>query len=62
MLVLSRKKLESFTILTSDGPVRITNLGRRKSESKFGIKAPDNVKVLRDELLPELAARDKEGA
>lgn len=47
-VVLSRKKGESVTINTSDGPIIIYNYG--PSKTKLGVMAPKYIKVLRSEL------------
>ena len=48
MLVLSRKRMESFRI--SDDIV-VTVLEIRGNQIKLGIQAPDDMKILRTELL-----------
>jgi carbon storage regulator len=58
MLVLSRKRLEAIQI----GPeIRITVVKVERGLVRLGIEAPENVVVLREELLlddEEQAARD----
>lgn len=49
MLVLSRRKEESIVI---DGQIEIEVLKVKGNTVRLGIKAPQNVKVLRGELSP----------
>lgn len=49
MLVLSRKKNESIVI---DGKIKIEVLRIKGNTVRLGIKAPDNIKILRGELSP----------
>jgi carbon storage regulator len=48
MLVLSRKLNDSIVI---DGGIRIKVVGVRNNQVRLGIEAPDQVKVIREELL-----------
>jgi carbon storage regulator len=48
MLVLSRKLNETITIGEN---IRITVVGNSGCQVRLGIEAPDDVKVLREELL-----------
>lgn len=52
MLVLGRKRNESIII---DGGIEITILEIAGNRVRLGVKAPDNVRVLRDELRPKVA-------
>jgi len=51
MLVLSRKPLE--TILIGDA-IRVTVLAIRGNNIRLGIEAPDDVKIVRAELSPQV--------
>ena len=48
MLVLSRKKLESIVI---DGRITVTVVVCEGNRVRLGIMAPDNVNIVRQELL-----------
>jgi carbon storage regulator len=48
MLVLSRKLNESIVI---DGDIEITVVSLRGNQVRLGIKAPDSVGILREELI-----------
>ena len=53
MLVLSRKKSERISLMLPNGEVvRIVVVDTRGDKTRIGIEAPQNVKILRDELLP----------
>lgn len=57
MLVLSRKKNESIII---DGNIEIEVLQVKGKSIRLGIKAPQDVRVLRGELKPFGMASDEE--
>ena len=57
MLVLSRKKNESIII---DGNIEIEVLQVKGKSIRLGIKAPNDVRVLRGELKPYGMASDDE--
>ncbi len=57
MLVLSRKKNESIVI---DGNIEIEVLQVKGNSIRLGIKAPNNIRVLRGELKPFGMASDAE--
>ena len=49
MLVITRNPDESIVI---DGNIRVVNLGvNRHGQCKFGIDAPEEIKILRTEIL-----------
>lgn len=51
MLVLSRRKNESYRIISPSGDViTVTQVEIRQSKSRVGIDAPDGYKILRDDL------------
>ena len=52
MLVISRKKMESFRI---DGNISVTIISIDRGQVRIGIQAPDDIKILRSELV-----RDKD--
>lgn len=53
MLVLSRKRQESIVITLETGDViRVVVIGIRGDKVRLGIEAPQEVAVLRSELLP----------
>ena len=47
MLILTRKQNESVII---DGDIKITILGTKGKDVKIGIEAPEDVKILREEI------------
>jgi carbon storage regulator len=47
MLVLSRKIGESILI---DGGIRITIVGIQRNQVRLGFEAPDQIRILREEL------------
>lgn len=51
MLVLTRKKQETLVI---DGRIKITLLEGRTGRAKLGIDAPDDVSIVRGELLEKI--------
>jgi len=50
MLILTRHKEESVII---NGDIKITVLGMDRGYVKLGFEAPDNVKIVREELLED---------
>ena len=48
MLILTRRKEESIII---DGNIKITVLGVDRGHVKLGFEAPDDVVIVREELL-----------
>jgi len=50
MLVLSRRSQESIII---DGDIKITVLGVDRGNVKLGFEAPDDVNIVREELLED---------
>ena len=48
MLVLTRRIQESIII---DGDIKITVLGIERNQVKLGFEAPDEVTIMREELL-----------
>ncbi len=58
MLVLSRKRMERVVI----GPdIRITIVRLEGNQVRIGIEAPDDLMILRAELLPEDSLLSTEG-
>jgi len=55
MLILTRKKGETMVI---DHDIRVEVLGIKGSQVKIGIHAPEEVRVLRDELLRKQTVLD----
>ncbi len=55
MLILTRKKNETMVI---GHDIRVEVLGIKGSQVKIGIHAPEEVRVLRDELLGKSAPSD----
>lgn len=53
MLVLTRKLNETIII---DGDICITVLGIRGNQVRIGIEAPEQIRVLREELCQETSA------
>ena len=51
MLVLTRTRGESIVIQTTDGPIEVVVTRVLDGRVKIGINAPDNVKILRTELI-----------
>ena len=51
MLSLTRKPQQKIILYTSDGPITVCLLG--KATTRIGLAAPDSVKILRSELIPE---------
>jgi len=52
MLVLSRKKGESFSMLTPGGETITVSLNSTEhGKASIGIEAPRSVKILRDDLI-----------
>ena len=51
MLVLTRTRGESIVIQTTDGPVEVVVTRVLDGRVKIGVNAPDNVKILRTELI-----------
>lgn len=55
MLVISRKKGESITIQTPEGPVTITVIGIRSNNAiRIGVEAPEEVSIHREEIYSEI--------
>jgi len=50
MLVLTRRIQESIII---DGDIKITVLGIERGHIKLGFDAPDDIEIMREELLEE---------
>ncbi len=50
MLVLTRRIQESIII---DGDIKITVLGIERGHIKLGFEAPDDIEIMREELLEE---------
>jgi len=50
MLILTRRKEESVII---DGNIKVTVLGIDRGHVKLGFEAPDDVNIVREELLKE---------
>ena len=50
MLILTRRKEESIII---NGDIKIKNLGIDRGVVKLGFEAPDEVVILREELLAD---------
>jgi len=48
MLVLSRKSGQGFTIGDN---IRVVFISWNRSEARIGIEAPDDVRILREELI-----------
>ena len=59
MLVLSRKRLESIVI---DERVKVTVLSIKGNQVRLGIEAPDDMGILRGELVVTLPPEDSEEA
>ncbi len=59
MLVLSRKRLESIVI---DERVKVTVLSIKGNQVRLGIEAPDDMGILRGELVVTLPSEDSEEA
>jgi len=55
MLILTRKKNETMVI---GHDIRVEVLGIKGSQVKIGIHAPEEVRVLREELLEKPASSD----
>lgn len=53
MLTLSRRKGESFIIYTTDGEIVVTFEKMRGNQAKLSIDAPDEVEILRSELVED---------
>ena len=51
MLVLTRTRGESIVIQTTDGPIEVVVTRVLDSRVKIGINAPDNVRILRTEII-----------
>ena len=51
MLVITRKTDESVIVETCDGKIEIIVLETSKEKVKLGVKAPREVKIIRNELL-----------
>lgn len=51
MLVLTRTRGESIVIQTTDGPVEVVVTRVLDGRVKIGVNAPDNVKILRTEII-----------
>ncbi len=62
MLVLSRKKNEGILIKGKDGNIRIVVIEADKGKIRLGIEAPKGYTILREELLSEIEAANKESA
>jgi len=55
MLVISRKKGESITIQTPEGPVTVTIMGIRSNNAiRIGVEAPEEVSIYREEIYSEI--------
>ena len=50
MLILTRRKEESVII---DGNIKVTVLGVDRGHVKLGFEAPDEIKIVRKELLTD---------
>lgn len=50
-LVISRRPGESIVI--ADGEVRITFLGMNGAQARISVRAPRDIKILREELVTE---------
>lgn len=50
MLTLTRKHMEGITLKTSDGDIKVY-LVRQENRTKFVVDAPEQVLVLRNELI-----------
>lgn len=59
MLVMSRKPQQSVTIKCSDGPIVIKIVSNSKSQTRLGIEAPEEVNILRTEVLDKDQAEAK---
>jgi carbon storage regulator CsrA len=55
MLALTRDVGESLILETSDDPIRVTliKIDDKRSQGEIGIEAPQSVRILRDELIPD---------
>ena len=53
MLKLSRREGESFILYTTDGVILITFEEMRGNQANVSIDAPDEVDILRSELVEE---------
>ncbi len=62
MLVLSRKKNERILIKGKDGDIRIVVIEADKGKIRLGIEAPKGCTILREELLSEIEAANKDSA
>ncbi len=50
MLILTRRKEESVII---DGDIRVVVLGIKNGQVRLGFEAPDDVNIVREELLAD---------
>lgn len=53
MLVLSRKVEESIVLDTKNGPITVAVTRISGDKVRLGVDAPDDVKILRSELIDE---------
>jgi len=58
MLILTRKKNETMVI---GHDIRVEILGIKGAQVKIGIHAPEDVRILRDELLEKPTLPDNKG-
>ncbi len=58
MLVLSRKSSEGLVL---DGRIRVRILSVRGTRVKLGIEAPDDVEIVRDELMSQALLWHEDG-
>ncbi len=59
MLILDRSEGERIVISTSDGPITITMLERRRGSVRFGIDAPAKCYISRPECRNKVPRQDK---
>ena len=59
MLILERKVNETITITSPSGEfIEIKMIDTVRGKAKFGINAPDDYLILRDELIDEIKLTD----
>ena len=58
MLVVGRREGESIIIETTDGEIVVSLERLQGTQARIGIEAPEQVKVLREELIPAEGSTD----
>ena len=58
MLVVGRREGETIIIQTTDGEIVVSLERLQGTQARIGIEAPEQVKVLREELIPAEGSTD----